>query len=69
MLLIYRVRINYRRISLRHNLSTKCREIVKFVSITHRERNIRNGPIVATVISRKKRQPDLEGNGCLTDRA
>jgi hypothetical protein len=51
---IYRVRINYRRISLRHNLSKKCRKIVKFVSITHSERNIWNGPIVATAISRKK---------------
>ena len=34
---IYRVRINYRRISLRHNLSRKCRKIVEFVSITHSE--------------------------------
>ena len=53
----YRVRINYRRISLRHNLRRKCRKIVKFVSITHSERNIWNGPIVATAISRKKRKP------------
>ena len=52
--MIYRVRINYRSISLRHNLSRKCRKIVKFVSITHGERNIWNGPIVATAISRKK---------------
>ena len=29
------MRINYRRISLCHNLSRKCRKIVKFVSITH----------------------------------
>jgi hypothetical protein len=36
----YSVRVNYRRISLRHNLSRKCRKIVKFVSITHSERNI-----------------------------
>ena len=50
----YRVRINYRSISLRHNLSRKCRKIVKFASITHSERNIWNGPIVATAISRKK---------------
>jgi hypothetical protein len=28
---IYRVRINYQRISLRHNLSRKCRKIVKFM--------------------------------------
>jgi len=47
---IYRVRINYRRISLRHNLSRKCRKMVKFVSITHCKRNIWNGPIVATAI-------------------
>ena len=47
---IYRVCINYRRISLRHNLRRKCRKIVKFVSITHSERNIWNGPIVATAI-------------------
>ena len=35
---IYRVSINYRRISLRHNLCKKCRKIVKFMSITHSER-------------------------------
>jgi hypothetical protein len=46
-----------------------CRKIVKFVSITHSERNIWNGPIVATAISREKRKPVLEENGCLTDRA
>jgi hypothetical protein len=62
------VRINYQRISLLHNLSRKCRKIVKFVSITHSERNIWNGPIVATAISREKRKP-VEGNGCLTYRA
>jgi hypothetical protein len=62
------VRINYRRISLRHNLSRKCRKIVKFLSITHSERNIWNSPIVATAISREKRKPVLEGNGCLIDR-
>jgi hypothetical protein len=67
-LCFYRVRINYRMISLRRNLSRKCRKIVKFVSITHSERNIWNCPIVATVMSRKKRKPVLEGNGCLTDR-
>ena len=55
----YRVCINYRRISLLHNLSRKCRKIVKFVSITHSERNIWNGPIVATAISREKRKPVL----------
>ena len=60
----YRVHINYRRISLRHYLIRKCRKIVKFVSITHSERNVWNGPIVATAISRKKRKPVLEGNGC-----
>jgi hypothetical protein len=65
----YRVRINYRRISSRHNLSRKCCKIVKFVSITHRECNIWNGPIVATAIWWEKRKPVLEGNGCITDRA
>jgi hypothetical protein len=65
----YRVVINYRRISLRHNLSSKCRKIVKFVSITHIERDIWNDPIVATAITREKRKPVLEGNGYLTDRA
>jgi hypothetical protein len=62
----YRVHINYQRISLRHNLSRKCRKFVKFVSITHSERNIWNGP---TAISREKCKPVLEGNGCLTDQA
>jgi hypothetical protein len=57
---LHRVHINYRRISLRHNLSRKCRKIVKFVSITHSERNIWNGPIVATAISRVKRKPVLD---------
>jgi hypothetical protein len=38
---------------LHHNLSRKCRKIVKFVSITHSERNILKGPIVATAISRE----------------
>jgi hypothetical protein len=65
----FRVSINYRRISLRHDLSRKCRKIVKFVSITHSERSIWNGPIVATANSQEKRKPVLEGNGCLTDRA
>jgi hypothetical protein len=65
----YRVRINYRRISLRRNLSRKCRKIVKFMFVTHSERNIWNGAIDATAISREKRKPVLEGNGCLTDRA
>jgi len=55
----YKVRINYRRISLRHNLSRKCRKIVKFVSITHSERNTWNGPIVATAIG-NVRQDTLE---------
>ena len=64
---IYSASINYRRISLRHNLSRKCRKIVKFVSITHSEPNIWNGPRVATAISREKRKQVLEGNGCLTD--
>jgi hypothetical protein len=59
------VRINYRRVSLRHNLSRKCRKIVKFVSISHSERNILNCSIVATAISREKRKPVLEGNGLL----
>src|SRR5215475_5740092 len=57
------VRINYWRISLRHNLSRRCRKIVKFMSITHSERNIWNGPLVVTAISRDKRKPVLEGNG------
>jgi hypothetical protein len=57
------------RISLRHNLGRKCRKMVNFVSITHSERNIWNGPIAATAISREERKPVLEGNGCLTDKA
>ena len=65
----YRMRINYRRISLLHNLSRKCRKIVKFVSITRSERNVWNGPIVATAISREKRKLLLEGTGCFTYRA
>jgi virulence-associated protein VapD len=64
----YRVRVNYRRISLRHNLSSKCRKVVKFVSITHSVRDIWNFHVVSTAISREKRKPVLEGNGCLTDR-
>ena len=52
----YRVCINYRSISLSRNCSRKCGKIVKFVSITHSERSIWNGPIVATAISRKKRK-------------
>ena len=47
--------------SLRHNLSGNCRKIAKFVSMTHSERNIWNGPMVATAISRKKSKPVLEG--------
>jgi hypothetical protein len=42
---------------------------MKFVSITHSEHKIWNSHIVATAISREKRKPALEGNGCLTDRA
>jgi len=34
---------------------------VKFVSITHSERNIWNVPTVATAISPEKRKPVLEG--------
>jgi hypothetical protein len=64
----YRVHINYPRISLRSNLSRKCRQIVKFMSITQSELKIWNGPMVAAAISREKRKPVLEGNGCLTDR-
>jgi len=63
----YRVRINYQRISLRHNLSRRCHKIAKFMSITHSERNIWNGPIVATAILQEKCKPVLEGNGCLTN--
>jgi hypothetical protein len=33
------------------------------MSITQGERNIWNGPIVATVISLEKRKPVLQGNG------
>jgi hypothetical protein len=62
----YRVRINYRWISLLHNFSRKCRKILKFVSITQ-AKGIYNGPVVATAISREKRKPVLEGNVCLTD--
>ena len=54
-ILMYMVHINYRRISLLHNLRRKCRKIVKFVSIKHSERNIWNGPTVTTAISRKKK--------------
>jgi hypothetical protein len=50
-------------------LSRKCSKIVKFFSITHSERNIWTGPIVATAITREKRKPVLEGNDYLTDRA
>jgi hypothetical protein len=39
------------------------------MSITHSERNILYGPIVVIAISREKRKPMLEENGCLTDRA
>jgi hypothetical protein len=60
---------NNRRISLRHKSIRKCRTIVKFVSITQSERNICNGPIVATAISQEKRKQVLEGNCCLTDQA
>ena len=56
--------VNYWRISLRHNLSKKCRKIVKFMLITHSEHNIWNGPIVAIALSQKKRKAVLEGNGC-----
>ena len=63
------MRINYRRISLRHSLSRECSKMVKFASITHSERNIWNCPIVATAISRIKLKPVLEGNGCLTERS
>ena len=65
----YRMRINYQGISLRHNLNRKCRKIVKFVSINTVNVYIWNGTIVATAISREKRKPVLEGNGCHTDRA
>jgi hypothetical protein len=34
---------------LRHNFNGKCRKIVKFLSITHSERNIRNGFVKHTV--------------------
>jgi hypothetical protein len=47
--ILHRVIKNYRSISLRHDLSRKCRKIVKYVSITQSERNIWNGPIVDTV--------------------
>jgi hypothetical protein len=35
---------------------------MKFVSITHSERNIWNGPTVATAISREKRRRRWEDN-------
>jgi hypothetical protein len=69
VLKLYGGLLNYRRISLRYNLSRKCRKYVKFVSIAHSERNIWNGLTVATAISREKRKPVVDGNGCLTDRA
>jgi hypothetical protein len=50
------VRINYQRISLRHNLTRKSRKIVKFMSITHREGRFWNCPRIATAISREKRK-------------
>jgi hypothetical protein len=50
------VGVHYRRISLRHTSSRKCRNIMKCVSITHSERKIWNAPIVATTISRGKRK-------------
>jgi hypothetical protein len=58
---IYSVRINYWRILLCHKLSRKCSNIVKFVTITHIERSIWNGSIVATAISWEKHKPVLEG--------
>jgi hypothetical protein len=69
---IYRMGINYRRISLRHNLSRKCRKIVKFVSITHSEHNIWNGPTVTTATRgksvnqcwRKMAASPTERSGC-----
>jgi hypothetical protein len=64
---LHRVRINYRRYSLRRNLGRKCRKIVEFMSITHSERDIGNSSIVATAIPRENRKPVLEGNGCLAD--
>jgi hypothetical protein len=48
--LIYRAHINYQKISLCHNLSRKCRKIMKFMSITHSEHNIWNGPRVTTAL-------------------
>ena len=62
---MYRVRINYRRIWLRHNLNRKCRKIVKFVSITHSERNIWNGPtdIASTPQSGTSHKTCLRGFG------
>jgi hypothetical protein len=47
---IYKVHINYLRISLCCNSSRKCYKFVKFVLITHSECNIQNGPTVATAI-------------------
>jgi len=46
---LYRVLINYRRISLRPNLSRKCCNIVKFVSITHSEDNGYVSPLPKTL--------------------
>jgi hypothetical protein len=49
------MRTNFLRVSSRQNLSRKCRKIVKFLSITHSERNIWNCPTVATAILQEKR--------------
>ena len=46
---IYSVCINYRRISLGHNLSRKCCKIVHFVSITHSEDNVYVPPLPKTL--------------------
>jgi hypothetical protein len=46
-----------------NNKQHECRKMVKFMSFTHSERNIWNGPMVARAISREKRKPVLEGNG------
>jgi hypothetical protein len=60
----YRVCINCRRVSLRHNLSRKCRKIVKLVSITHSEGNIWYGPMVATAGVHKRTPARSMGWSC-----
>jgi hypothetical protein len=55
-------------ISLRHDLRRKCRNIVKFLSITHRKRDIWNGPLSISpqsVTSHKTCLRGFGGNGSI----